>query len=109
MMSKKSRRKRKQRRSQAKARRFPWLGFAVSGLALAILLLVVVVQPWSGDEPQVTPQVTGAPRLMVDQPIVDEGYVKYNVPIRTTFRLSNVGDQPLKILQTPQVQLVEGC
>jgi hypothetical protein len=40
---------------------------------------------------------------------VDEGYVRFNVPVRTTFRLSNVGDQPLQILGQPQVELVEGC
>jgi hypothetical protein len=40
---------------------------------------------------------------------VDEGYRKFNTSVRTTFRLSNVGDQPLQILGQPQVQLVEGC
>jgi hypothetical protein len=56
----------------------------------------------------VAPEVEGAPKLAVDQTVVDEGYVKFNVPVRTTFRLSNVGDQPLKIEAAP-VELVEGC
>jgi hypothetical protein len=51
----------------------------------------------------------GAPRLGVDQTVIDEGYVKFNVPVRTVFELSNVGDQPLTILGEPTVQLVEGC
>jgi hypothetical protein len=78
-------------------------------LAVAILVILLVAQPWSGDDPQVTLQVAGSPRLMVEQTVIDEGYIRYNVPVRTTFRLSNVGDQPLQILDAPQVRLVEGC
>jgi hypothetical protein len=107
-MGKKSRRKRKQKR-QPPPRGFPWLWLAVGGAVLLVAGALVVLQPWSGDEPQVTPQVDGAPRLMVDRTTVEEGYIKYDVPIRTAFRLSNVGDQPLKILGEPQVRLVEGC
>ena len=51
----------------------------------------------------------GAPKLAVDQTVVDEGYMQYNVPVRTTYRLINVGDQPLKIVGQPMVELVEGC
>ena len=108
-MSKKSRRKRKQKQRQSPTRQFPRVLLAAGGLAVIILVVLAVAQPWSGDQPQVTPQVVGAPRLMVDQTTIDEGYKKYNVPIRTAFRLSNVGDQPLKIVDTPQVRLVEGC
>jgi hypothetical protein len=108
-MSKRSRRKRKRTRRQSAARQFPWPWLAIGGVAVAIAIALVVVQPWSGDEPSATPLVTGSPRLMVDQTTVDEGYVKYNVPIRTTFRLSNVGDEVLQIVDAPQVRLVEGC
>lgn len=108
-MSKKSRRKQKQKRRQSTTRQFPWILLAVGGLAVLVVGVLAVAQPWSGDEPQVTPLVVGSPRLTVDQTTIDEGYIKYDVPIRTTFRLSNVGDQPLKILDTPQVLLVEGC
>jgi hypothetical protein len=80
----------------------------------AMVLLVIVGgllawQPWSSEAPGVTPEVVGAPRLEVDQTVIDEGYVKFNVPVRTVFELSNVGDQPLTILREPTVQLVEGC
>lgn len=56
-----------------------------------------------------TPEVVGAPRLAVDQEVIDEGYIKLDNTIRTTFRLRNVGDQPLHILGEPAVELVEGC
>jgi hypothetical protein len=107
-MSNKSRRKRRQERRQAK-RQMTWLGLALGGTLAAILVVVLVTQPWSEPEPEVSLEVTGEPRLSVDQSEIDEGYIKYDVPIRTTFRLTNVGDQPLKILDTPRVSLVEGC
>ena len=89
-------------------RQFPWLWpAAVAGLLLLIVGGVVV---WitSNPQPAVTPQVAGAPKLVVDQKEVDEGYLQYDVQVRTAFRLSNVGDQPLEILGAP-VKLVEGC
>jgi hypothetical protein len=84
---------------------WPWL----AGIGVLVLIVGGVVV-WTSSSPgnPVTPQVEGAPKLAVDQAVVDEGYVQYNVPVRTTFRLSNVGDQPLKIQAAP-VELVEGC
>ena len=103
-MSKKSRRK----STQPAPRRFPWLWPAVGG-ALLIVSSLVAWGVSSSTRPAATPQAADAPRLAVDRTSVDEGYVKFNVPVRTTFRLSNVGDQPLQILGEPKVELVEGC
>ncbi len=108
-MSKKPRRKRRQRQKQASSRRLPLLVIAAGGGLLVVAVALLLVQPWSGGDAGETPQVEGAPRLQVDQAVVDEGYVRYNVPVRTAFRLSNVGDQPLKIVEAPQVRLVDGC
>ena len=108
-MNKESRRKRKKNGRQPPSRRLPWLWLAVGGAGLLIAGALLLLQPWSNSEPQVTPQVAGAPRLLVDRATIDEGYVKYDVPVRTTFRLSNVGDQPLKILDQPKVRLAKGC
>ena len=60
---------------------------AVAG---ALLLLVGGLVVWSSSSrrPEALPQEVGAPKLVVDQKIVDEGYVQYDVPVRTTFRLS---------------------
>jgi hypothetical protein len=105
-MSKKSRRKKKRQPRQT-----PWLWLALGGALVLIVgaFLALRLQPGSEDEAPGAPQAGGAPRLVVDQTTIDEGYIKYDVPIRTTFRLSNVGDQPLEIQGTPQVSLVQGC
>jgi hypothetical protein len=108
-MSNRSRRKKKRQQRRGTTNWMPWVWVAAAGAVVVILGALVVTKPWSTPKPAVTPEVVGGPRLRVDQAEVDEGYVKYDVPIRTTFRLSNVGDQPLKILDSPQVRLVEGC
>ena len=82
---------------------------ALAAVAGVLLMIVGGVVVWNSSKPQpATPQVVGAPKLVVDQKEVDEGYLQYDVPVRTTFQLSNVGDQPLEILAAP-VKLVDGC
>jgi hypothetical protein len=105
-MSKKSNRK---KRKQSPSRQFPWLWLAIAGALLLIIGGGLIMWPSSSPQPAEVPEVTGAPRLLVDQTTIDEGYVKLNTSVRTTFRLSNVGDQPLTILGEPQVELIEGC
>ncbi len=51
----------------------------------------------------------GTAKLAVPQSTIDEGYLAYNVPIQTAFTLRNEGNGPLKILDTPVVELKEGC
>ncbi len=55
------------------------------------------------------PETGGTPQLVVAQPDVDEGYLQYDTPIQTAFSLRNNGNAPLKILDTPVVELKEGC
>jgi hypothetical protein len=102
-MSSKSRRK----RSQQTRHQVPWLWMLIAGLVLVVAGGAVVAMS-SKPSAETLPQGAGEPKLTVDQTLVDEGYVKFNVPVRSTFHLSNVGDQPLKILDAP-VELVEGC
>lgn len=53
--------------------------------------------------------VVGAPRVSVAQDTFDYGTVNLGITIQTVFKVSNVGDQPLVILDDPKVQVVEGC
>lgn len=105
-MSKKSRTK---KQPAPPPRRLPWLWLVAGGTVLLIVGGLAAMWGWPGTGPAVTPVVSGSPRLDVDRTEVDEGYIKLGRTIRTTFTLANVGDQPLKILETPQVELVEGC
>jgi len=84
----------------------------VAMISLAILLVVAglgVIWTSSGSDAGLAPTGEGAPKLVVEQPVIDEGYQKYSTPIQTAFRLRNDGNQPLKILGEPQVVLAEGC
>ncbi len=49
------------------------------------------------------------PRLAVDRTRIDFGKVPLDVPVRATFRLSNIGDRPLKLLNQPVVEVKQGC
>jgi hypothetical protein len=102
-VSKKSRHK----RGQPTRHQMPWLWMLIAGMVLVVAGGVVVAIS-SRPSAEMVPQGAGEPKLAVDQTLVDEGYVKFNVPVRSTFHLTNVGDQPLRILNAP-VELVEGC
>jgi hypothetical protein len=90
-------------------RQFPWLWLAIVGALVLIGSGLGAAWTLSSTDPAVTPIVRGSPRLAVDRTLADEGYVKLNTPVRSKFRLSNVGDQPLRILEEPRVELVQGC
>ena len=87
-------------------RQRPWLWIAAGAAVVLIAGGVVVL---SAQTSPTAPVVGGAPRLAVDRTTVDEGYQKFGTPVHETFRLSNTGNQPLQILGTPQVELVQGC
>lgn len=94
-------------KQQTSVGRFTWI-WAAAGV---LLLLVSGIVLWNrlDREPATPPQVTGAPRLAVEQSTIDEGDVKLGKSIRSAFRLQNVGDQPLQILREPEVEVMEGC
>ena len=94
----------------ASARQTFWLPIVAGG---AILVLIVGLAFWwtsSSAALATAPQVGGGgPQLTVDRPVIDDGYVKFDTPVRAAFKLNNIGSQPLQILGEPQVELIEGC
>lgn len=55
-------------------------------------------------------EVIGAPRIKVDKDYFDYGDVKNGgTPIRTAILVSNVGDQTLKFIEAPYIELLDGC
>ena len=90
---------------------------AAGALALTVAAIVLLrggapAQPATTTQPAQagsTPQTVSGPRLSVTQESYDYGDVKVNQPVETVFRVKNVGDKPLVILDQPQVEVVEGC
>lgn len=86
----------------------PW----IIGVAAILLIVVVVLLAQSSAaaiDPNFTPKVKGAPSLEVAQPFFDLGNQHFNVTVNVTYNLQNVGDQPLRVLGVPKVQVLEGC
>ena len=54
-------------------------------------------------------EVTGQPRLKVDQEVVDLGEIQLGRTVEAAFVLTNVGDQPLRVTDPPYAEVVEGC
>jgi hypothetical protein len=86
----------------------PWIiGAAAMFLALGVALFGQI--SLSIVDPNFTPKVSGAPSLEVAEASFDLSDQHFNVPVTVTYNLQNVGDKPLRILQIPQVQVLEGC
>jgi hypothetical protein len=82
-----------------------WLAVA-AGTAIIIIAAMLAGR---GGQALSAPDGDGAPRVAVAQEVFDYGDVAIDTPIETVFRISNVGQGTLRILGTPQVELVEGC
>ena len=54
-------------------------------------------------------EVTGQPRLKVDQEVIDLGEIQLGRTVEAAFVLTNVGDQPLRVTEPPYAEVVEGC
>jgi hypothetical protein len=93
--------------AQKHAFRWLWIGGIVSA---AIVIAMLLSHSSSGTVAKVEGlPVQGAPRVSVAQDTFDYGSVKLGQTIETVFRLRNTGEQPLVILNQPQVQVVAGC
>ncbi len=83
-----------------------WVG--IGGLLLVLAGIAFLARPGS-QAAAVAPQVTGQAKLAVDQEKIDFGTVPLNKPVQASFKLTNVGDKPLKILGNPTIQVLKGC
>lgn len=72
----------------------------------AAVLLVGLLVIWGIN---LQSQAKGAPRLAVEQDTFNYGDVKLGITVETVFRVRNVGDKPLLILNQPRLQVIEGC
>jgi hypothetical protein len=80
----------------------------VAGGALLVLIagIVLLANLGRGSSGAANPaQVTGRPSLAVDRQQIDFGKVPLDNPVKAVFQLSNAGDQPLRILSQPVVEV----
>jgi len=87
-----------------------WLVWLAAGLGL---LLLGGGFWWasaraSGPSANFTPQAE-TPRLAVDREAIDLGPQPLGREVSAVFRVKDEGNQPLRILGKPTVELVEGC
>ncbi|MEW6092909.1 MAG: hypothetical protein AB1531_02980 [Chloroflexota bacterium] len=93
---------------KSKRNQYSWLFLLMGGIVL-VGLAFLALRGNSAAQPLAAIEVYGAPSLKVDQELVDLGDVKLGRIVQVSFRLTNVGDQPLRFSETPYVELVEGC
>ncbi len=95
------------KRSKRRRQKNRWMPVLLS--LAGLLLLVLSALALRGSDTKAAIEVTGAPSLKVDKEQVDLGDVKFNSPAEVTFKLTNVGDQPLRFEAQPYIEVVEGC
>jgi hypothetical protein len=84
----------------------------LAGGALLVIIIGVVLlaNAGRGSSGSGSPaQVTGQAKLAVDRAQIDFGKVPLDIPVKATFKLSNVGDQALQIVSQPLVEVKQGC
>jgi hypothetical protein len=87
--------------------------WALAGALLIVIGLLAACAPVPGGQPATgttgPSRITGQPRLSVDRTQIDFGKQPVSKPVKATFVLTNIGDQPLRIVGEPTVRVVEGC
>jgi hypothetical protein len=82
------------------------LGVGVALLSLAALALFYKsLAPAKGN----AATSSGHPRLTVNHEKIDLGDVKLGQTVEAAFELTNAGDAPLTITDTPYIEVVAGC
>lgn len=82
-------------------------------LLIIVGVIVVAVIGWAVVSNQTStpymPDVIGAPHAEVSTALIDHGDMQMEEYAESIFHIRNTGDQPLRILEEPRVELVQGC
>jgi hypothetical protein len=98
------------RRKTNQARRLWLLALIGDGALLVGLVVFAVWQAVGGNSaPKVPVEVKSAPSLKADKEKVDLGNVRLGQTVEVTFNIANVGDRQLRFIETPYVEVIEGC
>ena len=85
-----------------------WLFLALGGVFL-VGLAFLLLRGKQNSQPLAAIEVHGAPSLKADQEQIDLGNVSLGQTVQVSFRLTNVGDQPLRFSEKPYIEVVKGC
>lgn len=91
----------KRYRKQKQTKKFPWL-LVILGGGLLILAAVLFANRSGGD-------VSGTPKLAVDQDKIDYGYIKFGENRQFALKVTNTGDGTLRFKEDPYIEVLEGC
>ena len=94
------------RRRQPPRRTPIWI--VVGGVLLLLAAAGMTLAAWWRPA-RVAPEVTGAPALRASPENTDLGDVRLGRQMQVDFRVTNVGDQPLRLAEEPWIEVVEGC
>jgi len=78
--------------------------FILGGALVLLAVIAGVVFSWMRP-----PTPSGSPRAEIDKSEIDFGDVSFEKPVEAVFTVKNVGDAPLRILNEPYTELLQGC
>jgi hypothetical protein len=97
------------RRVTKPKRGLPWpVWIGIGGLLLVLAGIAFLARPGT-QAAAVAPQVTGQAKLAVDQEKIDFGTLPLDKTVQASFKLTNVGDEPLQMEGQPTIQVLKGC
>ena len=76
------------------------------GLLLVVGAAYAFFKP---SQPKADIEVIGAPRLNVNNELVNLGDVKLDRTVEASFLVTNTGDQTLRFTDAPYIEVLEGC
>ncbi|MFH1185405.1 MAG: hypothetical protein V1755_10260 [Chloroflexota bacterium] len=94
-----SRRNKPRTHGQGANRVWPIIVFGVILVAAAVFLLT---RPGGGSD-------SGTPQIVVDQQMIDYGYVKFGETRAFEFTVTNAGGGALRFREKPYIEILEGC
>jgi hypothetical protein len=81
--------------------------YLIGGAFVLIIVGVFTLLRGSGSTRAI--EVTGQPKLAVNQDKIDIGKQPLGKTVSVAFELSNVGDKPLQLEGIPKVEVKQGC
>ncbi len=99
---KKQQQSKQQQSKQQRKKKFPWPIVVVGGI-LVIAAVFFVYRSGTGKHS------SGPPKIAVDQPKIDYGYVRFGTNKTFNLEVTNIGGAVLRFSQEPYVQVLAGC